>query len=209
MKLGWPPYSYDPVRANHLDILNVDAGPLAALPRTPWATIAAEITRRCFGDSAAIDANLNVAEGLYQFASERNLIGRRHEFYSFAIGIATKVKYWSPLVVAIDDQPVVPFMDFRRTKKLTAEGRRFVFSMMNEHIRLADPDFAGVRLAILQFANSKGGIRPVISHFDDEVHLWGMADLQEMIRETYELWYEILDDRAAEARRSAGKGPLI
>jgi len=209
LKLGWPPYSYNPMRASNLDILNVSAGPLAELPRTPWPSIAVDIARRCNGDADAIAANLRAGEGLYNFASEFNLTGRRHEFFSLAIGLSEKVSYWSPVVIALEKRAVVPFIDPRRSKKLSPEGRLFVFSMMNEHIRVADPDFADVALAILQFRNTATGVRPVVSFFDDGLKLWSFADLDEMVRETYRLWEEVLEGREAESRRSAKKGPLI
>jgi hypothetical protein len=209
MKGGWPPYSYNPMRASQLDIMNIAAGPLVDLPRTPWLAIAADITRRCNGDLEAIAANLQAGEGLYNFTTEFEIVGRRHAFYSLAVGLAQKVTYWSPVVLAVEKGPVVPFIDPRRTKKLTLDARRFVFSMMNEHIRVPDPDFAEVRFAILQFANSHSGPRAAISHFDDGIKLWSFAELDEMVRETYELWYEVLDGRTAEARRSAVKGSLL
>lgn len=209
MKLGWPPYSYNPMRASNLDILNVSLGPLVEVPRTPWMPIASDITRRCHGDADAIAANLRAGEGLYNFATEFELVGRRHEFYSLAIGLSEKVSYWSPVVIALDRRPVVPFIDPRRTKKLTSDGRRFVFSMMNEHIRIPDPDFSDVRLAVFQFENTKVGVRPVAPYFDDDLKLWTLAELDEMVRETYEIWREVLEGREEEARRAEKKGSLL
>ena len=208
MKNGWPPYSYDPLRQSILDILNVSAGPLAVLPRTPWAFIAAEIAHRSKSDDERT-ANLRAGEGLFNFAEEYELVGNRHEFFPLALGLTEKVIYWSPVVVAIDGRPVVPFFDPRRTKKLTADGRRFVFSVMHERIRVADPDFSDVRFAVMQFENTKIGVRPAKSYFDDGLVLWDFNQLDEMVRETYEVWREVLEERITEARRAGGKGSLI
>lgn len=46
MRLGRPPYSYDPMRRSILDIMNIEAGPLASVPRAPWSIIEAAIRRR-------------------------------------------------------------------------------------------------------------------------------------------------------------------
>lgn len=46
MRLGHPPYSYDPMRQSILDILNIEAGPLASVPRAPWSVIEAAVRRR-------------------------------------------------------------------------------------------------------------------------------------------------------------------
>ena len=41
------------------------------------------------------DANLRVAEGLYQHAEAQRLTGRRHDFFPMAIGTDQKVVYWN------------------------------------------------------------------------------------------------------------------
>lgn len=207
LKFGRPPYTYHPVRKSDLDILNVAAGPLAELPRTPWHLIAKDIRRRC--DSAAqIDANLRVGEGLYRFASEHKLIGRRYPISPLPMGLSERVIYWSSAVIEIDGRMVVPFIDPRRTKKLTQSARQFSFSMMNQRIS-AYPDLADVGLAILQFENSEKGPRAVVPYFADDVDLFNFAELDAMVRETYEIWREILKGREAEARRSGGRGELL
>jgi hypothetical protein len=127
---------------------------------------------------------------------------------AFPIGLSEKVVYWSQVVVAIDGRPVVPFFDPRRTKKLTSEARRFVFSVMHERIRV-DPDFANVRLAIIQFHNSDEGARAAIPYFDDDLELLGFEALDSMVRETYEIWHEVLMDREDENRGKTGTGPLF
>jgi hypothetical protein len=46
LKLGRPPYSYDPMRASILDILNIEPGPLASVARAPWSLIEKDICHR-------------------------------------------------------------------------------------------------------------------------------------------------------------------
>jgi hypothetical protein len=182
---------------------------LGTLPRTPWQKIEETISKRATKDSEEI-ANLRVAEGLYAYAEQRRLTGRHHEIFPLALGVGTKVVFWHPVVLSIDRRPLVPFFDPRRTKSLTIQGRRFVFSVMHERIRAADPDFAEVALGVVQFSLSEKGPRVPILHTDDGVTLFTFEELDQMVRETYEMWREVCEERAAETRRRAGgKGDLI
>ena len=208
MKIGFPPYSYDPVRRSNPDILNVDLGPLAVLARAPWPAVVAAITSRC-RSVAELEANLRVAEGLYVFAVEQEIAGRRQEFYPLAIGVSEKVTFWLSAVIAIAGKPVVPFIDPRRTRKLTDVGRRFAFSVAHQRIRAADLDYADVGLCIIQFANTKTGLRPPKVFMDDGIELFDFETLDAMVRETYEIWHEVLGEREAAARRAGGTGTLI
>jgi hypothetical protein len=82
---------------------------------------------------------------------------------------------------------------------------------MHERIRAADPDFADVGFAIFQFSTPPKGARTPIVAFDHSYELFSFDDLEEMVRETYELWGEISEDKAADLRRrkkAAGGGFL-
>jgi hypothetical protein len=203
LRLGRPPYSYAPVRQCLSDLLNVQAGLVGSLPRTPWHKITETIARRAKSDAEQL-ANLRVAKGLFDYADEHAIAGRRHDILSLSLGLGTKVVFWHPVVLTVEKRPLVPFFDPRRAKSLTFEGRRFVFSVMHEHIRSADPDFAEVALGVVQFSLSEKGPRIPIITMDDGVRLFSFDDLDQMVRETYELWTEICEDRAADVRRRAG-----
>lgn len=210
VKLGRPPYSYSPVKKNILDILNISPGPLVELARTPWEKVAAQIIRACKRSEDEIQANLRAGEGLYHYATQHNLVGRQYEFRHLAIGLSERLSYWWPMVSEIDGRPTVAFFDPRRSKKLTAIGRKFVFSAMHQHIRVPDPDFAEFRLAVAQFKNTPTGPRPVVMHFDDGQVLWEFDALDAMVRETYEIWREIQVERLDEkVRRGSSSGGLF
>lgn len=208
MKLAFPPYSYDPMRRTILDIFNVQAGPLAPLPRTSLESVKAAIRTYGRGEEER-DANLRVAEGLYLWAEDNSVSGRREEFHNLSIGVSEKLTYWSPAVLSLDGRAVVPFIDPRKAKKLTAEARLFAFSAMHERIRAADPDFAAVALGIFQFTNPGEGPRRARLFLDDGLTLYSFDDLDAMVRETYELWREVLEEREAAARRAGDGGPLF
>ncbi|MER8753832.1 hypothetical protein NKH57_32375 [Mesorhizobium sp. M1050] len=210
MKGGHPPYSYEPMRRSALELLNVDAGPLGKVDRASWAKLADAISKRSRSEDES-KANLGAAKALFDFAEAANLHGRRHDIYPLAIGISEKVKFWLPAVVAIDGQTVVPFIDPRRSKKLTADGRRFAFSVMHERIRAADEDFADVEFAIFQLDANDDGSRTTRLHLSRGVELYSFDDLDLMVRETYDLWRAILEEWERETRRkgAGGRGSLI
>jgi hypothetical protein len=74
----------------------------------------------------------------------------------------------------------------------------------------ADPDLSDVGFCIVQFDASEDGTRTPRLHFADDMELLGFEALDAMVRETYEIWSEILEERDASARRSTGtRGPLL
>jgi hypothetical protein len=208
-RLGRPPYSYWPLRNSVSDILNVEAGPFR-LPHVPWDKLVKIISERSRSSKEEV-ANLQVAEGLYLYVKSKHLTGRRHDFMPLALGVGQKIAYWHSLVLIDGGAPFVPFLDPRRSKRLTPEARRFVFSVMHERIRVAYPEFADVRLGIFQFSRVDEGPREPRLYTDETTELFGFDDLEEMVRETYDLWREVCQERDEERRRRAGgaRGGLI
>ena len=200
MQLGRPPYSYAPFRGSLSDLTNIQADLAGPMARTSWAQISSVISKACHSD-AQEKANLRVAEGLFRFAEASGLIGRHHDFFPLPLGLSAKVSYWQNAILTLDQRPIIPFYDPRRAKSLTSDARRFVFSVMHERIRVPDPDFAEVAFAIFQFERSKEGARLPVTFLDSTVELFTFDELDEMVRETYEIWQEICEDRAADARR--------
>ncbi|MCW1752982.1 type VI toxin-antitoxin system SocB family DNA replication inhibitor toxin [Rhizobium acaciae] len=210
LRNGRPPFSYNPLRSSFHDLFNVQPAMFAPVVATPWAVIEDNIRRKA-RTVEEIDANLAVAKGIYEFALERGVVGRSQEFFPLQMGSGRKVSYWLSMVLAMDDTPFVPFIDPRRSRGLTKEGRRFAFSMMNERIRAADPDYAEVRFAIVQFANGEDGIRTPVIRTDEGLELYSLTELEGMVSATYELWREVCEDRERDTRRrgTGTTGPLI
>jgi hypothetical protein len=208
-KLGHPEITYAPVRSNQLDILNVQPGPLVDCEATPWPIIEQRIRRACKSKAEA-DANVAVGEALYNRAQADGFVGRHEEFFSLAVGLAAKVQYWSNAIIRVAGRPRVIFIDPRRSSALTAVARLFAFSAMNERIRAADPDYAEIGFAIAQFACQDDGSRRTVLHLDDDLPLFDFDTLDRMVRETYEIWAEVLEEREASARRGGTGtfGPL-
>lgn len=203
-------YSYRPLRLCTLDTFNIQAGPLAAGAKTTLPQLFDHIRSLCTRGDEEYLANIRVGEGLFTWAAENEITGRRLEIFPFALGVADKVTYWSQVIVGIDGRPCVPFIDPRRSPKLTRAGRKFVHSVMHERIRVADPDLAEVGLAIIQFENAEKGPRKPSIHLEGD-SLFNFDELAEMTRETYAIWEEVLDERDEETRRRAAgtKGSLL
>lgn len=204
-RVGVPPYSYKPVRSVTSDLLSLDAGMLGELERPQYEKIA-QIIREKSKNAAEEAANLRVAKALY----DQNWRGRRRDFMSVSTSIGERLTYWSSAVLGIDGKPVVPYFN-QRQNRLPAHGMRFVFSMMHEQIRAADPDFADVSFAICHFtAAEKSRPRTANLTFDTGVELFTFDQLDAMIAETYAIWAEVWAGRTEEMRkRAGGTGTLL
>jgi len=139
------------------------------------------------------------------------MLGRSQEFFPLGMSIGQKVVYWLPMVLSLNGQPFIPFIDPRRSRGLTREGRRFAFSMMHERIRAADPDYETVRFVIFRFGDLEGNRRSPILYTDEGVELFSFVQMEEMVEATYEIWREVCQEREMEARRKASgtRGSLI
>lgn len=210
MKGGFSTFSYKPVRSCFDDIFNIQpALDFGGASKTPWSVIEEELNKRCKSDDE-FKYNKRVALGLHDFAMSGRVIGRRQEFFPLSMGMGRKVTYWLPMILAIDEQPSALFIDPRSSKGLTAEGRRFAFSMMHERIRAADEDYAEIRLTIAQFHKPEEGRRAVRLYTDEAIELYSREELEFMVASTYAMWRDVLEERDREARRRAtGTGPLI
>lgn len=210
MKGGFSPFSYKPVRSCFDDLFNIQPElDFGRAEPTPWSVIEAELKMRCKSDDE-FEFNRRVALGLHDLATSGRVFGRKHEFFPLAMGMGRKVTFWLPMILAIDEQASAIFIEPRRSRGLTAEGRRFAFSMMHERIRAADEDFAEVRLTIAQFGDPTNGRRAARLHTDEGIELYSREELELMVASTYEMWWEVLEEREREARgRATGTGPLI
>ena len=210
MKGGYSPFSYKPVRACFDDIFNVQpALEFGEAKPTSWIRIRKEVRKRS-GSDDEFRHNKMVAKALHDFAMSGRMVARRHEFFPLAMGVGRKVSLWLPMIVGIDEQPHAIFIDPRRTRGLTKEGRRFAFSMMHERIRMADEDFADVGLAVVRLSDPIDGERSVRKFTDEGVNLFSLAELESLVARTYEIWGEVLAERERDIRHQpAVVGTLI
>ena len=197
------PMTYGPVRRSFEDIFHLAT--LSLFPRREritWADIEDRVVRACRSEMEQRN-NVDWARALHAFAVDHRITGRDHLFDLLRMG-AFKVAYWLDMVLDMDGRPTVVFIDPRRAEALDVDARQFVFSMMDVHIRQAQPDFAAVDLAILQ----RDGNEIVLRRPCPEQPLHSFDELQEMVTQTLRVWDAICLDREAKERASTASGGL-
>lgn len=208
LKVFIPPHTFRPVRRTLLDIFGVQPNRHISLARTPWPYIDAKI-RNLSGNASEEDANLCAAEGLHAYALENSIHGVAHQFTRMSLGRGG-LSYWSNMVLDVAGNAVVPFLDPRVSGGLTEIGMRFVFSVMDLRVRQLDIDFYDAYMAIFRLSPPIDGRRQVQPHFDTGIELFSQAQLKAMVRETYDIWRLVLQERAEERREKPRKaGPQI
>ena len=204
-KAGGGSWSYDPARAQTFNLFNPE-NPLGISPAHPTlAQIIRDVEKRCKSENQR-KACVEVTRLLHRWVEANVPRSIERHIPSMSIGAAGALRYWGNFAAVIDGRAVFPYFDHRRSNGLTMLARRFVFSMMHEQIRVADPDFENASLLIMRFPQTKDQPRSMIPYFDDGVDLFDLYDLQAMVEETYRLWAEILEERAAEPPKKAAGG---
>lgn len=208
LKDGRPPHTYNPLRASVGDILNLQPELFEAAEYTTWEQVSADIGRRSCSENER-KYNLAVAKALYDFGIENEARSYRKPITPWAVGYGQTVVYWWNLYTVLGDRPCFVFVDPRISNPLTQMARRFVLSIMNERIRIPDPDFADSRLIVAQFPKLEEEKRGIRTFECNDSDLFSFDELNEMIGETYRIWAEVLAERADEARkRPTGTNPF-
>lgn len=197
--------TYAPFRSHSHDVFNVQPDMFGPVEQTDWSIVERFISKKARTDKEKA-ANLGVAKALHDYAKAFSIRARSQKFGRLILTSGGKVSFWLDMILAIDKTPVIPFIDPRRSHGLNFEARRFVFSMMHEHIRAAEPDLADVALCIIQFAKGDDDERTPMFHYDTGVELFDHWTLNGMISETYDIWLQVLAEGKAEARRKTGTG---
>jgi hypothetical protein len=207
---GFSSITYDPVRSQTLDIYNATPPLFADTTDTDWATIESLI-RKAGRSEDERETNVTVGSLLYKFIRERGITAAHRDHGRFSTRIGDAVRYWDNAVLIDGDDLLIPFPDYRRSFTLGAEGRRFAASVMHHRIRAQNPTELGqAKLAVFTFpqvANSGERLARMVAVPDAE--LYSADELASMIAETYDLWAEVLAERAQEARRSGTTGGLL
>ena len=172
---------------------------------TPFHVIERTLTQRCKHQKQRT-CLIMAAETLHKFVKREGITGRYQQFGKMHMGMAAgNLVYWAPMVLNVEGRPTVIFVDPRRSGRLSENGIRFVLSMMNEHIRINDPDYSSIRLAVLQIDYGKGGAAEPFFNFDDNVPLFPLNELQSMVDRTYAIWDDLR--RGQQAAVLTGTGP--
>lgn len=193
-----PPLTFQPIRNTVQDLFDVRPNPFIAHQTTAWNHIEERIDSLSKTDAEAA-ANICAGAGLYRYRQENAIHGVAHQFTRMSLGHGT-LSYWSDVLLGIGDRHVIPFLDPRISGGLTPLGIRFVFSAMDLHLRRRNIQFRDYTLAIIRLSPPSYGRRNAIVHFDDGIDLFLYQEMKQMVRDTYDIWAEVLQERAKETR---------
>ncbi len=206
-KAGWAKFSYQPVRKLIPDLLNAKVGFFERADKTPFYQIEKLLWKNCKRGDYELKQNLLIANAIRLMVERTNVEAKCESFGEFPLRIGDSTRFWEHMITRLDGGYVVPFFDFRRQKGITGTSKKFVFSMMHEHIRVANPDYESLGLAIMKFPTIDEESRGYSFDICNEDKLFTFDELDMMIRETYDIWALVLAERAEEAHRhDAGAG---
>jgi hypothetical protein len=202
---GGGSWSYDPARNQNFNIVN-PANPLGL--HSPAPSI--DKIRKMVADASHCEIQkrscLEVVELFYEWYGKSSTMAVERRIRPLPIGTLGLVQYCESFIALIDGRPTAIFLDYRRQKGLSRIGRKFAFSMMDQQIRVGDPDFPDARLLALAFPQNKQHPRRIVDYFDDGIDLYTLPELIALIEETYQIWFEVLNERRAEPPKRASGG---
>jgi hypothetical protein len=170
------------------------------LPKCTFEEIEEAIRRHCGTNLHWVEPNVSLARLLFDHNQGRAIKAVEWEFPTIPVGFGAKIKFWHDFYSIHDGVPVLSFLDPRLNDGLGILGRTFVFSAMQHNVAIGD--FAGAKLEIVRFPLDKTSKKRRVEIFTfDERDVVEESVLNEAIDRTYKIWNEIVQERAAEARR--------
>lgn len=133
-----------------------------------------------------VKLNLRALRALYDWAEENEVYGVSEKFGEFLFRIEGGIKPFIDAVIFVKGKPYLVFLDIRGSNYLTPEGRKFVLSVMHQHIRLRYPDLEEAGLAILHLEKHGDARRVNFLSHDESKPLYEISMLEEMVREMFE-----------------------
>jgi hypothetical protein len=203
---GGGAWSYNPVRESTADILAAKT-PLLGMPEpVSWPKIVRQIERACTKGEDQRKANAEVGKILFDGSRRLGWSTAKVHMGWLPIGIGESVRYWSDVVIDDGDGQFIPFFDHRRALGVAnASMRQIVFSMQHLWVRERNPDLMDARLALVQFPNGCEG-RGIHLDFHSDAELLPYEDLDSRVRNVYETWARVSDERVRDTRRSGTSG---
>jgi hypothetical protein len=199
-----PTHSWTPFRASLPAIFQAKKS-LFDLPHATWPEIRAAIIRSCKKHPEWIEPNLALANLVFTHTEETKVSAIEWSFGGLAVGFETAVRFWPEFYIVENDLPLVLSCDPRRGNGYTKLAHSFVFSAMYHHI--ARGDFSGAQFRIASFPVNRWEKTRSIRYVDMKPeHLIDYDRLNMAVQETYKIWFEILEEREEEARKSRPTG---
>ena len=199
-----PTYSWSPFRACLPSIFQATKS-LIELPEVSWSDIELAIQIKCKKHPNWLEGNLQLAKILFDHIGKSETKAKEWSFGALPVGYGSAVKFWPDFYCVEADHPTVIYADPRRAHGLTSVARKFVFSAMHHHIAHGDFESAHFKIAIFPI-NEDAESRDIRFFEMKEDEIVDIDTLNSAIQETYQIWFEILEEREREARKSAQTG---
>ncbi len=202
-----PPHSLEPTRNNLASLLGVP------VPMFPEETVSREEAITSLMSSIKNEADrkpnllraraiLDLRDRYIQRAADATMRGHR-------VTVDNTIYLAHSIILELDNKPVIPFFDLRKSGHLTAKARDFVFSM-NYHLLVNSMEnFRDFGLVILNYWEEAGQNFGLTPHFFDGRPKYSFEELTDMVATTYSIWLEILDERRNQGEPDEGHGPLF
>ena len=206
---GGGAWSYEPVRASTPDIVGAVTPLLGALPPLTWSKIERQIEAASKRGEVQAKANTQVGKVLFDAVRRERWAAVKFPMGRLPIGIGETVRYWSDIVLEDEAGLLIPFFDHRRAHGVANSSiRQIVFSMQHLWVRERHPDLADARLAVIQFP-SAGKTRSIRVECHSDTDLLTYDALNARVRNVYETWARISQEKARERRKTGTGGGLF
>jgi len=206
---GGGTWSYDPVRASTSDILGAATPLPLMLPPPPWAKIKRQIEASSRRGAQQASANCTVGKVLYDYARDNDWKAVKFPMGRMPIGSGESVQFWCDVVLEDKDGIFIPFFDHRRANGISnSSNSQIVYSIQNMWARERFPDLSGARLAIIRFP-SQGDDRSIRIDFHTEKCLLEFDEIDQRVRNVYETWRRISEEKSREYRKTGTDSDLF
>lgn len=200
-------HSLEFVRNRQADLFGVQP-PMFQVPRAPDEQLLDLIARECRTDEDRAYC-LPLARAMLAYRDENAAEAVEWSVSRWQVGYGQSVCYWPGYYFVLKEHAEFSYFDLRLNDSLTAEGRRFVLSLMHERLRRGEPDFEDAKLSILKAKRVGVDERSFVRYGAEEVSLMDRDELNSRIDRAYRFWQFVLEERAEEARKATGTGPLL
>lgn len=203
--------TYEPFREVLADAVNKQLPLFAELdqPSTPWVEVERRIRAhpRCRADADTLAMNLQIAKATHDYAQREKVTALPVDVTSLAFGVGHLYQFGLSLLMRYPNRVAAVFLDMRRSAGLSVDGRDWVFSAQHERYRVAYPDLAGIDREIWRYRSDAD--RTIVPLTSDSIK-FSYDELAADVRETYEIYSQVLaGDRDSKRRSSGGSGPLF
>lgn len=195
--------SYRPIRTNWSKLIGREPTLSLQLAEDRKDLFLAHIARSCRHGQRDVEANLAVAEAVWDWASENSAKSISHSFPVHRCSLATN-RFFEDGIVVVGDKGLALLLDPRTSSSaLDAFGRSFAFSAMYWAIA-GIADYVDIDLAIMRITDGRTERRAKLVEFNGHP-TFSKSEVEDRIERTQQIWLDVQlerRDRSARGKRS-------